>query len=99
MNSISLKMLKAWAHMSPKFLPFADAASPDLPLSRLLRLSLFQVSVGMALVLLVGTLNRVMIVELHVSATLAVAGSDINDISVVGVAVRGRLKVWRRYKR
>ena len=26
MNSISLKMLKAWAHMSPKFLPFADAA-------------------------------------------------------------------------
>ena len=70
MNSISHKMLKAWAHMSPKFLPFADAASPDLPLSRLLRLSLFQVSVGMALVLLVGTLNRVMIVELHVSATL-----------------------------
>ena len=70
MNSISHKMLKAWAHMSPKFLPFADAASPDLPLSRLLRLSLFQVSVGMALVLLVGTLNRVMIVELQVSATL-----------------------------
>ncbi len=70
MNSISQKMLKAWKHLSPKFLPFADAASPDLPLSRLLRLSLFQVSVGMALVLLVGTLNRVMIVELQVSATL-----------------------------
>ena len=35
---------------------------------------------------------------LHVSATLAVAGSDINDISVVGVAVRGRLKVGGRYK-
>jgi BCD family chlorophyll transporter-like MFS transporter len=30
-----------------------------------LRLSLFQVTVGMALVLLVGTLNRVMIVELE----------------------------------
>ncbi|MEN0000749.1 MAG: PucC family protein, partial [Pseudomonadota bacterium] len=44
-----------------------------LPLSRLLRLSLFQISVGMALVLLVGTLNRVMIVELAVPATL-VAG-------------------------
>ncbi len=56
--------------MGTRFLPFADAASPDLPLSRLLRLSLFQVSVGMALVLLVGTLNRVMIVELGVPASL-----------------------------
>lgn len=55
---------------APRFLPFADAATDDLPLSRLLRLSLFQVSVGMALVLLVGTLNRVMIVELGVPATL-----------------------------
>lgn len=45
-------------------LPFADAASTELPLSRLLRLSLFQVSVGMAMVLLSGTLNRVMVVEL-----------------------------------
>ena len=49
-----------------RFLPFADAASVDLPLPRLLRLSLFQVSVGMALALLNGTLNRVMIVELNV---------------------------------
>ncbi len=47
---------------------FADAASPDLPLGRILRLSLFQISVGMATVLLVGTLNRVMIVELNVPA-------------------------------
>jgi BCD family chlorophyll transporter-like MFS transporter len=38
-----------------------------------LRLSLFQVSVGMAVVLLIGTLNRVMIVELGVPAWL-VAG-------------------------
>jgi BCD family chlorophyll transporter-like MFS transporter len=53
-----------------RFLPFAEAASDVLPLSRLLRLSLFQISVGMALVLLVGTLNRVMIVELHVPASL-----------------------------
>ncbi|EAQ27801.1 photosynthetic complex (LH1) assembly protein LhaA, probable Major Facilitator Superfamily (MFS) transporter [Erythrobacter sp. NAP1] len=45
-------------------LPFADAASTELPLSRLLRLALFQVSVGMAMVLLSGTLNRVMVVEL-----------------------------------
>lgn len=56
--------------LGPRFLPFADAASEDLPLSRLLRLSLFQVSVGMAMVMLVGTLNRVMIVELKVPATL-----------------------------
>ena len=53
-----------------QFLPFADAATPDLPLPRLLRLSLFQISVGMATALLVGTLNRVMIVELGVSATI-----------------------------
>ena len=49
-------------------LPFADAASQDLPLGQLLRLSLFQVSVGMSSVLLLGTLNRVMIVELGVAA-------------------------------
>ena len=56
--------------MSPKWLPFADVASNEVPLGRLLRLSLFQVTVGMALVLMVGTLNRVMIVELQVPATL-----------------------------
>ena len=54
----------------PRLLPFADAASEDLPLPRLLRLSLFQVSVGMAAALMVGTLNRVMIVELHMAAWL-----------------------------
>jgi BCD family chlorophyll transporter-like MFS transporter len=53
-----------------EFLPFADAATPDLPLGRLLRLSLFQVTVGMAIALTIGTLNRVMIVELGVSTTL-----------------------------
>ena len=62
--------MRAWAGMGSRFLPFADAATPDLPLPRLLRLSLFQVSVGMALVLLIGTLNRVMIVELDVPASL-----------------------------
>ena len=56
--------------IAPKYLPFADAASDQVPLSRLLRLSLFQMTVGMALVLMVGTLNRVMIVELRVPATL-----------------------------
>ena len=62
--------MRGWAQLGPRFLPFADAASAELPLLRLLRLSLFQVSVGMALVLLVGTLNRVMIVELGVPASL-----------------------------
>jgi BCD family chlorophyll transporter-like MFS transporter len=41
-----------WMSVGTKFLPFADAASAQLPLGRLLRLSLFQVSVGMAIVLL-----------------------------------------------
>jgi BCD family chlorophyll transporter-like MFS transporter len=59
-----------WLTRGPKYLPFADVATPDLPLRRLLRLSLFQVTTGMVLVLLVGTLNRVMIVELNVPASL-----------------------------
>jgi len=56
-----------------RFMPFADVATAELPLGRLLRLSLFQVSVAMATVLLVGTLNRVMIVELEIHAALVSA--------------------------
>ncbi|KLI62841.1 BCD family MFS transporter [Aurantiacibacter marinus] len=59
-----------WRAVATAWLPFADAASADLPLKQLLRLSLFQFSVGMALVLLNGTLNRVMIVELGIPAWL-----------------------------
>lgn len=59
--------------LSMEMLPFADAASRELPLGQLLRLSLFQVSVGMATVLLLGTLNRVMIVELGVPAMVVAA--------------------------
>lgn len=70
MTTLSQRLLHAWVTLGPRFLPFADVATPDLPLHRLLRLSLFQVSVGMVMVLLVGTLNRVMIVELGVSAAL-----------------------------
>jgi BCD family chlorophyll transporter-like MFS transporter len=70
MKQLSAALVESWASISPRFLPFADAASAELPLGRLLRLSLFQVSVGMAMVLLNGTLNRVMIVELGVSAWL-----------------------------
>ena len=70
MNRFSEKLLRKWVGFGPRFLPFADAATPELPLGRLLRLALLQVSVGMALVLLIGTLNRVMIVELGVPASL-----------------------------
>ena len=70
MNRVSRRLMAVWASQGPRFFPFADVATPDLPLRRLLRLSLFQASCGMALVLLVGTLNRVMIVELGVAASL-----------------------------
>ncbi len=65
--------LRTISGLGARYLPFADVATKEVPLSRLLRLSLFQVTVGMALVLMIGTLNRVMIVELRVPATL-VAG-------------------------
>ena len=56
--------------ISRKLLPFSDAESANFSLFQLLRLSLFQISVGMATVMLAGTLNRVMIVELGVPASL-----------------------------
>jgi BCD family chlorophyll transporter-like MFS transporter len=70
---LNATLASQWARVGTRFLPFADAATTELPLPRLLRLSLFQVTVGMAMVLLVGTLNRVMIVELGVSAWLVSA--------------------------
>jgi BCD family chlorophyll transporter-like MFS transporter len=63
---LAATLTQTWVSLGPRFMPFADAASTDLPMSRLLRLSLFQFSVGMAVVLLNGTLNRVMVVELGV---------------------------------
>jgi MFS transporter, BCD family, chlorophyll transporter len=70
MNRLNDAVIAKWRELSPQLLPFADVVTPELPLGRLLRLSLFQVSVGMAVVLLIGTLNRVMIVELGVPAWL-----------------------------
>ena len=64
---ISANQIKS---IGTNWLPFADAASDGLPMAQLLRLSLFQVSVGMATVMLLGTLNRVMIVELSVPAMI-----------------------------
>jgi MFS transporter, BCD family, chlorophyll transporter len=70
MKGIQATILSTIRNAGAQFLPFADTVTADLPLGRLLRLTLFQVAGGMAMVLLVGTLNRVMIVELGVSATL-----------------------------
>ena len=70
MTFLNQKLIQNWSRLGMRFLPFADAATKDVPLQRLLRLSLFQVSVGMALVMLIGTLNRVLIVELKVPATI-----------------------------
>jgi len=70
MSTLNDRLARKWLLLSPRLLPFADAASTELPLGRLLRLSLFQVTVGMALVLLNGTLNRVMIIELNVPSWL-----------------------------
>lgn len=67
---LAFRLSQRWLALGPRWLPFADAASTELPLRRLLRLSLFQVSVGISMVLLTGTLNRVMILELGVSAGL-----------------------------
>ena len=62
-SNLARQLPSAW-------LPFADVASADLPMARLLRLSLFKVTMGMTTALMIGTLNRVMIVELGVSAWL-----------------------------
>ena len=70
MTRVSATFAKGWMRLGTRFLPFADAATKELPLGRLLRLSLFQVSTGISIVLLNGTLNRVMIVELGVSTLL-----------------------------
>jgi BCD family chlorophyll transporter-like MFS transporter len=67
-RQLNQRLASKWSRLGLRFLPFADVASTELPMSRLLRLALFQVSVGMAYALLVGTLNRVMIVELGVAA-------------------------------
>lgn len=75
--SLSARLVSRWAKVSTRFMPFADIATPDLPLSRLWRLSLFQVSVGMVQTLFVGTLNRVMILELAVPATFVSIGIAI----------------------
>jgi BCD family chlorophyll transporter-like MFS transporter len=64
------RFLSAVQGIGSRWLPFADAVSEELALARLLRLSMFQISVAMAAVLLSGTLNRIMVVELGQPAWL-----------------------------
>ena len=58
MKRLSIPVPSWVRHYGIKVMPFADAASPELPLARLLRLSLFQFVIGMVTALLVGTTNR-----------------------------------------
>jgi BCD family chlorophyll transporter-like MFS transporter len=60
----------SWAAFYAKFGPIRAFEDEGVSFNRLLRLSLFQVTVGLAQVLFYGTLNRVMIVELGVPATI-----------------------------
>jgi MFS transporter, BCD family, chlorophyll transporter len=61
---------KLVSRFGPSILPFADVATDELPLPRLLRLGLLQFTVALATTLLAGTLNRVMIVEMKMPALL-----------------------------
>jgi MFS transporter, BCD family, chlorophyll transporter len=67
-----LHMAQAWTRLPAQALPFLVDGTALSP-ARLLRLSMFQLTVGMAAALLIGTLNRVMIVELGVAAWLVAA--------------------------
>ncbi|MGV8938208.1 MAG: BCD family MFS transporter [Allorhizobium sp.] len=72
-GAVNRKMIGLWQRLGTRYMPFADAATVEMPLSRLLRLSMFQISVGCVMVLLNGTLNRVLIVELSVPVALVSA--------------------------
>jgi MFS transporter, BCD family, chlorophyll transporter len=89
--------------LGAKYMPFADAASEGLSLPQLLRLGLFQVSVGMATVLLLGTLNRVMIVELSVAASVVALMIALPVVSAPFRALLGHKsdnhKSWIGWKR
>jgi BCD family chlorophyll transporter-like MFS transporter len=103
MRRINDRLAMGWARLGPRFLPFADAATPELPLGRLLRLSLFQLSIGMAVALLNGALNRVMIVELGMASSLVSAMISLPLILAPARALVGHrsdhhrsLLGWRR---
>ncbi|MDE8345897.1 MAG: BCD family MFS transporter [Acidocella sp.] len=63
-------VMRFWQGAGRALMPFADVATVELPWPKLARLALFQLTVGFSAALIIGTLNRVMIVELHLSAAL-----------------------------
>ena len=85
-----------WMQVAAAWLPFADAGGGALPLSRLLRLALFQVSVGLAAVLLNGTLNRVMIVELAIPAWIVALLIALPLLAAPFRAAIGHRSDWHR---
>lgn len=106
MSGVSALILVKSKHiqqLGAKYMPFADAASEGLTLPQLLRLGLFQVSVGMATVLLLGTLNRVMIVELSVAASIVAVMIALPVVSAPFRALLGHKsdthKSWIGWKR
>ena len=50
---VGIRALQVWSQLGPRYLPFADVASKDLPLGRLMRLSLFKVTMGITTALLI----------------------------------------------
>ncbi len=77
--------------LDPRWLPFADAASEGLPWSKLSRLGALQLSVGMAVALLVGTVNRVLIVEFSVAAVLV---GVLSALPMLLAPVRAAIGHW-----
>lgn len=70
MRALPAQIALHWTRVLPAWLPFADDVLREFSWPRLLRLASFQFTVGMCAALLVGTLNRVMILELGVAAWL-----------------------------
>ncbi|MEM9314355.1 MAG: BCD family MFS transporter [Pseudomonadota bacterium] len=68
LSAISERLLPSRAILA--LVPYATSDAAQLPVGRIARLALFQLSVGMAVVLLTGTLNRVMVLELAQPAWL-----------------------------
>ena len=87
------------------WLPFADVTSAGLPMSRLLRLSLFKFTMGITTALMIGTLNRVMIVELFVPAWLVALMRNLRSVhwlstiqSVIQLLLHQLLKLLKLQK-
>jgi len=70
------QLMELSSRVNSRYLPWLDIADEKITGRKLVRLSLFQISVGICFVLLNGTLNRIMVVELQhpawiISAMLA----------------------------